>query len=708
MVNNIRKIRNRHGQIIDFNPLQISNAIWQAAQTVGDHDLKRVELLTEIVADKLRTNLKVGEVLDVERVQDTIEQVLLTEGYGRIAKAFILYRAKHRELREIGSLIENINTIDSYLSMSSWKIKENSNMSFSLQGLNTFLTENIISRYWLRKIYPPEIGDSHLSGDFHIHDLGTLGAYCCGWDIEDILIKGFCGVPGKIESSPAKHFNTALMHIVNYMYTLQGETAGAQAISNFDTYLAPFIRADDISERRLKQDLQQFLFNMNVPTRVGFQSPFTNITLDLNVPSHLKDKSAIIGGKLQDTSFGDFQEESDMLNESLAAVMLKGDAKGRPFTFPIPTYNITKDFDWDSTAMDNVWEMTAKYGIPYFSNFINSDMNPEDARSMCCRLRLDLKELQKRGGGLFGSNPKTGSLGVVTINLVRLGYISKTEDDFFEKLNILMDRAKNSLEIKREVVEELTTDGLHPYTKFYLDDVKQRFGQYWKNHFSTIGIIGMNDALLNLIGSDLSTQAGQTLALKILDFMRAKLLIYQQDTGYLYNLEATPAEGASYRLPRLDRIKYPDIRIYNKEKYNGRRKTEPYYTNSSQLPVGFTDDIFDALDLQDELQCKYTGGTVFHGFIGEAMPNAASVKKLVRKIAENYNLPYFTLTPSFSVCPAHGYISGEHPWCPKCKEAKQKTACEVYSRVVGYLRPTSQWNKGKQQEFNDRKTFKVA
>jgi ribonucleoside-triphosphate reductase len=492
----IRKIRKRDGKIADFNPIQITNAIWKAAQAVGGKDYKKSVELTDRAMERLEKELKKGEIPTVEQVQDLVEKTLIEEGHARTAKAYILYRKQHQDMREIGGLLKDIDVVDDYLSMMDWKVQENSNMSYSLQGLNVYATENIVSHYWLSKIYPPEIGAAHSNGDFHIHDLGTLGAYCVGWDLKDILLLGFRGVSGKIESKPAKHFGTALMQIVNYLYTLQGEAAGAQALSNFDTLLAPFIRNDNLNYNQVKQEMQKFLFNMNVPTRVGFQSPFTNITMDLTVPSYMVEEPAIIGGDLTDDNYIDFVDEMDLVNRSFAEIMHEGDAKGRPFTFPIPTYNITKDFNWENDGLEPVWEMTAKYGAPYFSNFINSDMKPDDARSMCCRLRLDNRELRKRGGGLFGANPKTGSIGVVTINMPRLGYLSKDEDDFLERLDQLMDIAKQSLEIKREIIENLTFSGLHPYSRFYLSDVKKTFGEFWKNHFSTVGLIGMNDALL--------------------------------------------------------------------------------------------------------------------------------------------------------------------------------------------------------------------
>jgi len=704
----IRKIRKRDGKIEDFNPFRITNAIWKAEQAVGGKDHHRSSELTEKVLKKLEKQLKAGEIPTVEQVQDLVEIVLMEQGLAKTAKAYILYRKQHEDIREIGGLLKDIDVVDGYLSMMDWKVNENSNMSYSLQGLNVYATESIISHYWLNKIYPPEIGDAHSKGIFHIHDLGTLGPYCVGWDLQDILLKGFQGVSGKIESKPAKHFSTALMHIVNYLYTLQGEAAGAQALSNFDTLLAPFIRHDKLAYKEVKQEMQKFMYNMNVPTRVGFQSPFTNITLDLTVPSYMADDPVIIGGEPQDTTYKEYNKEMDMINKAFAEIMIEGDAHGRPFTFPIPTYNISKDFDWENKKLESLWEMTAKYGIPYFSNFINSDMSPEDARSMCCRLRLDNRELRKRGGGLFGANPKTGSIGVVTINLPRIAYLSKDETDFFKRLDETMDIAKQSLIIKREVIENLSESGLHPYSRFYLSDIKKTYGQYWKNHFSTIGLIGMNDALLNFMNTNIGEAKGKAFAEKVMHHMRDKIADYQEETGDIYNLEATPAEGASYRLARIDKQQYPDIRIYNQEFYRGstRGSIEPYYTNSTQLPVGFTTDVFEALDLQDTLQTQYTGGTVLHIFLGETNPDPQAVKQLVKKVAEQYHLPYYTITPTFSICPEHNYIAGEHELCPECEKKGQTTSCEVYSRVVGYLRPVNQWNKGKQREFVDRKTFK--
>lgn len=581
---------------------------------------------------------------------------------------------------------DNISLVDNYLKQLDWKVNENSNMSYSIQGLNNYIASEISKNYWLNKIYNEKIKNAHLSGDIHIHDLNIISVYCVGWDLKDLLTEGFKGVRGKIESAPPKHFRTALGQIVNFMYTMQGEAAGAQAFSNFDTLLAPFIRYDNLSYEQVKQAMQEFVFNMNVPTRVGFQTPFTNITMDLTVPSYYAEQPVIIGGEMLEDTYKEFQPEMDMLNKAFFEVMMEGDASGRVFTFPIPTYNITKDFDWDNKNLDGLWEMSAKYGIPYFSNFINSDMSPEDARSMCCRLRIDNRELEYRGGGLFGSNPLTGSVGVVTINLPEIADNVKNKGEFLEKLSQQMEIAKESLEIKRKLLEDLTDKNLYPYTKFYLRDIKARYGVYWKNHFSTIGLIGMNEACLNLLGSDIGSFRGKQFALDVMDFMRARIAEFQKETGNNYNLEATPGEGTSYRLAKLDR----------NHKYK-------YFTNSTQLPVNYSDDIFEVLDHQDELQAKYTGGTVVHIFAGERISNIETMKNLVKKVCNNYKLPYFTFSPTFSTCPNHGYVAGEHFKCPDCG-----ADCEVYSRIVGYIRPVNQWNKGKQMEFHNRKNFAIC
>ncbi|MCK4233066.1 ribonucleoside triphosphate reductase, partial [candidate division WOR-3 bacterium] len=640
-----------------------------------------------------------NRIPSVEEIQDIVETILISSPYKRTTKAYIIYRDQHKKIREVVSKA-GVDLIDQYLGKSDWQVNENSNMAYSLQGLNNYISSEISKTYWLYKIYPPEIRDTHIYGDFHIHDLNILSIYCVGWDLQDLLLEGFQGVSGKVESKPARHFRSILGQIVNFFYTLQGEAAGAQAFSNFDTLLAPFIRYDRLNYKEVKQAIQEFIFNINVPTRVGFQTPFTNITMDLKVPDNYINMPVIIGGKLKDATYGDFQKEMNILNKAFLEVLSEGDAKGRVFTFPIPTYNITTNFEWDNADLKLLWQVTAKYGIPYFSNFVNSDMSTEDARSMCCRLRLDLRKLEKRGGGLFGANPLTGSIGVVTINMPRLGYLSKDKDEFIQHLQKLMLLAKESLELKRKVLEKFTENNLYPYTKFYLRNVKNKLGQYWKNHFSTIGLIGMNEASLNLLGVNIAHKRGKDFALRVLDFMRNKILEFQRETGNNYNLEATPAEGSSYRLAKIDKEKFPHIICANEEEYN--RAAKAFYTNSTQLPVSYTDDVFEVLDLQDDIQTKYTGGTVLHIYVGERITDSESVKNLIRKICENYHLPYFTITPTFSICPTHGYLSGEHRVCPKCK-----MKCEVYSRVVGYLRPLNQWNEGKREEFKLRKTFKI-
>jgi len=697
----LKFVRKRDGRLEPFDQERITNAIWKAAKAVGGKDRELAKKLSDQVVAELKKRFGEDGVPTVEEIQDLVEKVLIENGHARTAKAYILYRKQHQDIRELAALLSQADLVDQYLDMEDWRVKENSNMSYSLQGLNNYLSSTVIAKYWISRIYPPNIAEAHFSGDFHIHDLGVLGPYCVGWDIKDLLLTGFGGVPGKIESTPAKHFRTALGQVVNFFYTLQGEAAGAQAFSNFDTYLAPFIRYDGLSQKEVEQSLQEFFFNMNVPTRVGFQTPFTNVTLDLKVPDFMKDEPVIIGGKVMDATYGEMEKEMEMFNLAFAEVLSQGDAKGRVFTFPIPTYCITKDFDWDSPVSQEIFEVAAKYGAPYFSNFVNSDMKPEDVRSMCCRLRIDNRELRKRGGGFFGANPLTGSIGVVTINLPRIGYLSKDEDEFFERLETLMELAKDGLEIKRKVLEQFTEKGLYPYSKRYLRGVKETFGKYWKNHFSTIGLVGMNEAIQNLFGYSIATSEGLEFAVKVLNFMREKLADFQEETGNIYNLEATPAEGASYRLARIDKRKYPGIIVAN-EKYLAKG-AEPFYTNSSQLPVDYEADLFEALEHQDKLQPLYTGGTVFHIYLGERLYSWKSAAELVRKVTWNFRIPYLTLTPTFSVCPTHGYLSGEHKQCPRCG-----ARCEVYSRVVGYLRPVDQWNDGKQAEYAIRRTFEKA
>ncbi|MBN2178616.1 MAG: ribonucleoside triphosphate reductase [Deltaproteobacteria bacterium] len=691
------KIRKRDGRLVKYDVSKITDAIAKAGEATGEFDKSVARRLTIRVLN-LSEKLFDGKIMSVEEIQDIVEEILLNSSYRKTAKAYIIYRDQHARLREITNKME-VDLVDQYLKKIDWKINENSNMDYSLQGLNNYVSSEVSKVYWLNKIYPAEIKKAQQDGDFHIHDLSLLSVYCVGWDLYDLLIEGFKGASGKVESKPAKHLRSALGQVVNFFYTLQGEAAGAQAFSNFDTLLAPFIRYDKLSYNEVKQALQEFIFNINVPTRVGFQTPFTNVTLDIEVPSYYADQNVIIGGEPVNEKYGDFQEEMDLFNRAFLQVMADGDAKGRVFTFPIPTYNITDKFDWESPSLEYLWEMTAKYGVPYFSNFINSDMNPEDARSMCCRLRIDNRELEKRGGGLFGSNPLTGSIGVITINMPRIGYLSKTEDEFMEHLGRLMVMAMESLETKRKVLEKFTDGNLYPYTKYYLRHVKERFGEYWKNHFSTIGLVGMNEACLNFMGKTIGDQEGLDFAHRVLDFMRNRLLEFQEETGNNYNLEATPAEGTSFSLARKDINRYPDILCSNG---NGVDRSSAFYTNSTQLPVNYTDDVFEALDLQDDIQSRYTGGTVFHIYAGERIENPAAVKVLVRKVCEKYHLPYFTFSPTFSVCENHGYLAGENETCPICNEP-----CEVFSRVVGYLRPVKQWNKGKQAEFKSRKVFQV-
>jgi anaerobic ribonucleoside-triphosphate reductase len=663
----ITKIMKRSGEIADFDNDKIIDAIYKTTIAIDRKNKALAEKLGAEVLKEISERFHSRSIPAVEEVQDIVEKVIIRNGHTKIAKAYIIYRDQRRQLREIrdGDVEEKL--MNDYLGKADWRLKENSNMSFSVQGLNNYIASAVSAKYWLNKLYPTEIRNAHINGDFHLHDLGMLAPYCCGWDLKALLLKGFGGVGEKTQSKPPKHFRSALGQVVNFLYTLQGEAAGAQAFANFDTYLAPFIRYDKLSYKEIKQAIQEFVFNVNVPTRVGFQTPFTNISLDVTPSKMLGEESVIIGGEVMKGKYKDFQEEMDLFNKAFAEVMIEGDATGRVFSFPIPTYSIDKDFDWDRESMKPVWEMTAKYGIPYFSNFINSDMDRDDARSMCCRLRLDNRELRKRGGGLFGANPLTGSLGVVTINLSRIGYLSKDKAEFKERLLKLMDLAKESLEIKREVIESYSKDGLYPYSKYYLEEIHERFGTYWQNHFNTIGINGMNEAAKNFMNADISTPEGKAFAEEVLDFMRERLMDYQNETNNLYNLEASPAEGATYRFAKKDKELYPDIKVANDELVR-EKGVDPYYTNSTHLPVGFTDDIFEALELQDGLQTKYTGGTVLHGFIGERIGDIESCKALVKKICESYHLPYFTITPTFSICPKHGYLAGEHRYCPKCDE----------------------------------------
>ena len=668
MENQIKQIRKRNGEIADFDQQKITGAIYKALRAVGRDDNELSGKLSEIVIGVLNNKFHHRSIPAIEEIQDVVEEVLIREDLVKAAKAYIIYREQHSRLREMKDLMNSNDIIEGYLKQLDWRVKENANMAYSLQGLNNHVASAVSSNYWLNKIYPPEIRNAHVDGSIHLHDLQLLAVYCCGWDLQALLRLGFGGVEGKVNSKPAKHLRVALGQIVNFFYTLQGEAAGAQAFANFDTLLAPFIRYDGLDEKSVKQAMQEFIFNMSVPTRVGFQTPFTNLTFDLTCPSTLANEHVLSGGVPQKETYKEFQPEMDIINRTFAEVMMEGDAKGRVFTFPIPTYNISSDFDWENRVLDPVWEMTAKYGIPYFANFVNSDMKAEDARSMCCRLRLDNRELRKRGGGMFAANPLTGSIGVVTINLPRIGYLSKNnEEAFLNRLGQMMDLARQSLKLKREVLEKFTDQGLYPYSKFYLSDIKERFGQYWRNHFNTIGINGMNEAMMNFMNRSLSSNEGKEFAVKVMDFMLQRLGLYQEEDDQLYNLEATPAEGATYRFAKRDKEIHPDIIVANEEAYL-ERGAAPYYTNSTHLPVNFSSDVFEVLEKQDNLQVKYTGGTVVHIFLGEKMPDIDSTKQLVRKVAENFHLPYYTLTPTFSICPKHGYLTGEHKFCPICDE----------------------------------------
>lgn len=690
----LTQIIKRDRTTVPFKSEKIVLAIFKAANAVGGDDFTTSQLLADEVVRLADLRYPDG-IAEVEGIQDIVEKVLIEAGHAKTAKAYILYREKRRASRESNALIgATINMFTEYLNDRDWQINENANTQKSINGLNNYVREAFTKSYWLHEVYTDEIRNAHLSGEIHIHDLGFFGPYCAGWDLRQILTNGFGGVPGKVESRPAKHLRSFLGQVANSTFTTQGESAGAQAWSSFDTYCAPFIRYDNMDYAAVRQALQEFVFNLNVPTRVGFQCPFSNLTFDIVPPRTLRDQNVVVGGEMKNETYGEFQKEMDLFNIAFCDVMMEGDLKGRVFTFPIPTINVTKDFAWDSPVVEKFMEITCRYGIPYFSNYINSDLSPEDALSMCCRLRLDTTELRKRGGGLFGSNPLTGSIGVVTLNLPRLAYLSKTEPEFFTRLWQQMNIAKNSLEIKRKVIEEQTGRGLYPYSANYLSDVKARTGSYWHNHFNTIGLIGMNEACRNLLGSDydLTTREGQAFAVRTLDYMRSVIKDIQDETGHYYNLEATPAEGTSYRLAKKDIERYPAILTAG--------ETVPYYTNSTQLPVGYTDDIFETLDLQDELQSMYTGGTVLHLYLGEEIKDTAAAKNLLRKAFTRYKLPYLSLTPTFSVCSDHGYIAGEHFTCPECGQK-----AEVWSRVVGYLRPVQNFNTGKRAEYTERKKY---
>ena len=686
------QVRKRDGNVTEFDIAKIGNAIRKAfeAQNKNYHD-GVIDFLALKVTSDFEPKIK-DDLINVEDIQDSVESVLVQAGYGDVAKAYILYRKQREKMRMMRStILDYKELVDNYVKVSDWRVKENSTVTYSVGGLILSNSGAITANYWLSEIYDEEVANAHKNADIHIHDLSMLTGYCAGWSLRQLIEEGLGGVPGKITSSPAKHLATLCNQMVNFLGIMQNEWAGAQAFSSFDTYLAPFIKADNLSYNEVKKCIESFIYGVNTPSRWGTQAPFSNITLDWTVPSDLAVKPAIVGGKPMDFTYGDCKKEMDMVNKAFIETMIEGDANGRGFQYPIPTYSITSDFDWSETENNKLlFEMTAKYGTPYFSNYVNSDMEPSDVRSMCCRLRLDLRELRKKSGGFFGSGESTGSVGVVTINMPRIAYLSKDENEFFARLDKMMDISARSLKVKRTVITKLLKEGLYPYTKRYLGS--------FDNHFSTIGLIGMNEVGLNAkwLGVDMTHKETQEFTKKVLNHMRERLSDYQEQYGDLYNLEATPAESTTYRLAKHDKARYPDIITAAKD------GGTPYYTNSSHLPVGYTEDIFSALDIQDELQTLYTSGTVFHAFVGEKLPDWKSAANLVRKIAENYRLPYYTISPTYSVCKDHGYLTGEQFTCPKCGNAT-----EVYSRITGYYRPVQNWNDGKAQEFRDRKLYDI-
>ena len=687
-------IEKRNGNLERFQTAKITWAIYKAAVACDGSDFALAERLAQKVVQRVNRMFS-DSTPTVEQIQDLVEKVLIENGHARTAKAYILYRDKRARTRSAKASIDATTKMFSdYLDQRDWRVRENANVQKSVNGLNNYVRESFTASYWLHEVYPAEVREAHESGDGHIHDLGFFGPYCTGWNLYQLLADGFGGVAGKVSSRPAKHLRSFLGQIVNSTCTTQGECAGAQAWGSFDTYCAPFIRHDRLSHEQVKQALQEFIFNLNVPTRVGFQCPFSNLTFDLTVPGRLRNEPAVVGGKTITAKYGEFQEEMDLFNCAFCEVMLEGDASERVFTFPIPTVNVTKEFNWDSHAVEAFMKLACKYGSPYFANFVNSDLSPDDVVTMCCRKRIDVTQLGFRGGGLFASNPLTGSIGVFTINLPRIGYLSETREEFMARLKRLVEIGSTSLEIKRKVIEAQTDNGLYPYSAHYLRGTKQQTGAYWTNHFSTIGVVGMNEALLNFMDQDLTTPTGQEFAIKILQHIRQCLLETQARTGHPYNLEATPAESAAYRLAMLDKAEYPDIKTVG--------TGTPYYTNSSHLPVGYSDDIFEVIELQDELQSLYTGGTVLHLYLGESIEDTTVAKRLIQRVFERYRLPYLSITPTFSTCPNHGYIRGEHFVCPTCG-----AEAEVWSRITGYLRPVSNYNEGKKQEYADRLTFRV-
>lgn len=684
------KVIKRDGEIAEFDLKKISSAIEKAFEaTDTNYNTDMIELLSLRVTSDFQKQIK-KDAIDVEAIQDSVEHVLVQTGYAAVAKAYILYRKQREKIRNMKStILDYKDIVNSYVKVEDWRVKENSTVTYSVGGLILSNSGAVTANYWLSEIYDEEIANAHRNADIHLHDLSMLTGYCAGWSLKQLIKEGLGGINGKITSSPAKHLSVLCNQMVNFLGIMQNEWAGAQAFSSFDTYLAPFVKADHLSYQEVKKCIESFIYGVNTPSRWGTQAPFSNITLDWTVPNDLAELPAIVGGKEMDFCYKDCKKEMDMVNRAFIETMIEGDANGRGFQYPIPTYSITKDFDWSDTENNRLlFEMTSKYGTPYFSNYINSDMEPSDVRSMCCRLRLDLRELRKKTGGFFGSGESTGSIGVVTINMPRIAYLSKTPEEFYKRLDHMMDIAARSLKIKRTVVSKLLEEGLYPYTKRYLGN--------FDNHFSTIGLVGMNEAGLNAawLGKDLTHPETEKFTRDVLNHMRERLVIYQEEYGDLYNLEATPAESTAYRLAKHDRDRYPDIKTAGKE------NDVPYYTNSSHLPVDYTEDIFSALDIQDELQTLYTSGTVFHAFLGEKLPDWKAAASLVRKIAENYKLPYYTLSPTYSVCKEHGYLAGEHFTCPKCGQT-----AEVYSRITGYYRPVQNWNDGKTQEYKNRKVY---
>ncbi len=682
------KVIKRNGKEVDFEILKVKRAIEKAFKaTEVSYSSDMLDLLALRVSADFQESIKHDKV-DIEEIQNSVERVLSDVGYSSVAKAYILYRKQRERLRNMKNVLDYSKVVDSYLKVEDWRVKENSTVTYSIGGLILHNSGAVTANYWLSEIYDDEIEKAHKNGDFHIHDLSMLSGYCAGWSLKELLLEGLGGVPGKITSSPAKHLSTLCNQMVNFLGIMQNEFAGAQAFSSFDTYLAPFVKVDNMSYKEVKQCIQSFVYGVNTPSRWGTQAPFSNVTLDFTVPKDLSENYAIVGGKEQDFKYKECQLEMDIINKAFIEIMIEGDANGRGFQYPIPTYNVTEDFDWESENAELLFNMTAKYGTPYFQNFISSDLDPGDVRSMCCRLQLDKRELRKKTGGLFGSGEKTGSIGVVTINLPRISYNSETEWEFFEKLTHIMEVAKRSLEIKRKVVTEFMEEGLYPYAKRYLGN--------FDTHFSTIGLVGLNETALNasFISENLINEKGREFGERVLAFMREKIADFQEETGNLYNLEASPAESTTYRLAKMDKERYQNIIDASKS------GEAPFYTNSCHLPVGYTDDIFDALDIQEKLQSQFTGGTVFHTFLGERISDWRTCANLVKKIAENYKIPYYTISPTYSICKEHGYIRGEVEFCPECDKET-----EVYSRITGYYRPVKHWNDGKQSEYISRKEY---